>query len=276
MHRFIRTEMLLGAEALARLRAARVVVVGLGAVGSYAVEALARAGVGALRLVDFDRVHLSNINRQLYALDSTIGRLKVEVAAARVHDINPECAVEALPLFVDEDSVAQVLAGAPDAVIDAIDSLSPKVTLLATAARATPFVVSSMGAATRTDPFAIRVSDISETDRCPLARLIRKRLRQRGIASGIRCVYSIEPPRPAAPTSVAPPAEEPAIVRRGRPRRALGSLSAVTGMFGLIAAQEVILRVAQPDCSPVAACSRLPPLYAPEFPTAAHPAAGEY
>lgn len=261
MHRFIRTEMLLGPEAIRRLRAARVAVVGLGAVGSYAVEALARAGVGALRLVDFDRVHLSNINRQLYALDSTVGRLKVEVAAARVRDINPDCAIEAMPLFVDADSVAQVLAGAPDAVIDAIDSLSPKVTLLAAAARAAPLVVSSMGAATRTDPFAIRVGDISETDCCPLARLIRKRLRKLGVTGGIRCVYSIEPPRSAAPMSSAPLAEEPAIVRRGRPRRALGSLSALTGIFGLIAAQEVILRLAQPNCPPVTACGKVTPIH---------------
>lgn len=244
---------------MARLRRARVVVAGLGAVGSYAVEGLARAGVGALRLFDFDTIHASNINRQLYALESTIGRLKVEVAAERVREIHPECAVEACPLFIGADTIGRVLEGSPDAVIDAIDSLSPKVRLLAAAAQAGLYTVSSMGAATRTDPLAIRVGDLAATERCPLARLIRKRLRKFKVTSGIRCVYSVEPARPGRDSAEPDAAEEPDALRRGRMRRPLGSLSVLTGMFGLIAAREVIFHIAQPHCANGAACDRLRP-----------------
>ncbi len=259
MHRFIRTELLLGPDAMARLRRARVVVAGLGAVGSYAVEGLARAGVGALRLVDFDTVHASNINRQLYALESTLGRLKVDVAASRVRDINPDCAVEALPLFVGADTVERVLDGAPDVVIDAIDSLSPKVQLLAAAARARLFTISSMGAATRTDPLALRVGDLAETEHCPLARLIRKRLRKFGVTGGIRCVYSIEPARRHAETACTGAAEEAEAMPRGRTRRPLGSLSVLTGMFGLVAAREAICRIALSHCANETVCDTLRP-----------------
>lgn len=248
--RFERTELLLGTEALARLQAAHVVVAGLGAVGSYAAEALARAGVGRLRLVDFDTVHPSNVNRQLYALGSTLGRPKAEVAAERVRDIHAGCAVEPLQLFVGPDTVGCVLAGEPDALVDAIDSVNPKVLLLREAAVRGLFTVSSMGAATRLDPSAVRVGDISETERCPLARFIRKRLRREGVPSGIRCVYSVESPRrPARPARPEPGAHGPArdvrgVARAGRPRTPLGSVSYMTGLFGLIAAGEVIRRLA--------------------------------
>ena len=243
MHRFIRTEMLLGKEGLAKLRQARVTVVGLGAVGSYAAEGLARAGVGHLRLVDFDVVRQSNINRQLYALESTLGRPKVEVARERVLDINPQCDVEAMSVFVDAQTSPQLLAPAPSVVIDAIDSVSPKVELIAAAVSAGVRIISSMGAATRTDYRRIRVADISETDVCPLARMVRKKLKKRGVERGVTCVFSTEPPnRDALGSAEAePPPGEGEALERGRRRRALGSLSCVTGMFGLIAAHEAIL-----------------------------------
>lgn len=227
-----------------RLKAARVTVVGLGAVGSFAVEGLARAGVGHLRLVDFDEVRATNINRQLYALHSTIGKSKAELARERVADINPECHVEVLRLFVDEQSAAQVVGGPRDVLVDAIDSLSPKVTLLQAAVReGVPLIISCMGAARRTDPQLIRVGDISETQKCPLARLIRKRLRQEGIASGIRCIYSVEPPQGGAVEESALREEE--VVSRGRPRKPLGSLGCLTGIFGLYAAREAIMTLAR-------------------------------
>lgn len=128
--RFRRIELMLGAEASGHLRNSFVLVAGLGAVGSYAVEGLARAGVGRFRLIDFDRVCPSNINRQLYALESTIGRLKCEVARERILDINPECEVEAISGFIDADSLVEYLADSPDIVIDAIDSLNPKTELI--------------------------------------------------------------------------------------------------------------------------------------------------
>jgi len=252
MHRFIRTEMLLGKPALQRLQHARVAVVGLGAVGSYAVEGLARAGVGHLRLVDFDVVRESNINRQLYALQSTLDRPKAEVARARVLDINPQCEVEALRVFADDDTFGPILRPPLDALIDAVDSLGPKVRLLAAAVKAGATVVSSMGAATRTEPQAIRVADISATDVCPLARLVRKRLRRQGVERGILCVYSVEPPRGSLAVegaAEAAPAEAPPCPR-GRERRPLGSLACLTGIFGLTAANEVILGLTQARHSP--------------------------
>jgi tRNA A37 threonylcarbamoyladenosine dehydratase len=242
MNRFVRTEMLFGKEGMERLRAARVAVVGLGGVGSYAVEALARAGIGGLRLVDFDDIKESNINRQLYALGSTVGRKKVEVAGERVMDINPDCKLEILPVFADGETTAGILRKPLDAVIDAIDSVGPKIQFLSSAVASGVFVVSSMGAATRSDPSAIRVGDISATRICPLARYIRTRLRKRGVNSGIQCVYSIEP---ATEQSKEIPEEEHAedAFNRGRTRTPLGSFSCLPGIFGLIAAREVIIRI---------------------------------
>lgn len=241
MDRFARTRLLLGEEAMARLAAARVAVIGLGAVGSYALEGLARAGVGHLRLVDFDLVRPTNINRQLLALESTVGHPKVEVARRRVLDINPACEVEALPLFVTAATLPDVLRPPLDFVVDAVDSLGPKVTLLAAAVRSGIAVISCMGAASRTDPTAIRIGDLHETMHCPLARWVRKRLRHLGITTGIRCVYSLEPP---APVTAPPEPVDKDVHPQGRPRRPLGSLSCLTGILGLTAANEVVLRLA--------------------------------
>ena len=236
MNRFCRIEQLLGKPALERLRGARVAVFGLGAVGSYAVEALARAGVGFLRLVDCDVIRHSNFNRQLYALESTLGRSKVEIACERVRDINPDCVVDGHHIFVD-GATARLLAAPPlDVVVDAIDSVSPKVELIAAAVLAGLPIVSSMGAATRTDPLLVRAGDLADTEMCPLARFIRKRLRKRGIEHGVRCIYSIEPPRNHGP--VIDP--EPDVFERGRPRKPIGSLSYMTGIFGLLAAHEAL------------------------------------
>jgi len=248
--RFRRTELLLGRDGLARLHGARVLVAGLGAVGSYAVEGLARAGVGSLRLVDFDVIQPSNINRQLYALESTLGRAKTDVAAARVRDIHPACEVDARRVFIDETTAPEILSGGLDAAIDAIDSLNPKVALLAEAWRTGVWTVSCMGAATRTDPRSIRLADLSATTHCPLARLVRKRLRRAGIESGILCVVSDEPSRrEARAAGESDPAPAEFAHRRGRVRGALGSLSTITGMFGLTAATEVVLRLARPTAA---------------------------
>jgi len=237
--RFARTELLLGRQGLERLRRTHVAVIGLGAVGSYAVEGLARAGIGRLTVVDFDVVRHSNINRQLYALESTIGRRKADLAVERVRDINPSCIAEGLALFMDSGTIAGVIALKPDFAIDAIDSLGPKVQVLSALAAAGIRTVSSMGAATRTDPSLVRVGDISETEGCPLARLVRKRLRKLGIERGIRCVYSLEPPGAVGDAGC----DDDPVLPRGRKRRPLGSLSCLTGIFGLTAAAEVIAAV---------------------------------
>lgn len=241
-----RTELLLGAEATERIRAARVAVVGLGAVGSYATEALARARVGALRLVDFDVVQESNLNRQLFALHSTLGRPKVEVAAARVADIHPACAVEALRLFVHDDTVERVLgprpwvpggdAVRPDVLLDCTDSVGPKVALLLAAVAEGVPVVSSMGAALKRDPGLVRVGDLAETRICPLAHAVRKKLHHAGVRTGIRCVFSLERPAQA----IEPGDPEAQGFRRGRVRTTLGSLPTLTGIFGLACAGEAL------------------------------------
>ena len=251
MKRFHRTELLLGASGLKKLADARVTVVGLGAVGSFAVEGLARAGVGHLRIVDFDEVRESNINRQLLALESTLGQSKADVAHRRIKDINPRCEVDIHPVFVDAATAPGLLAQPTDALLDAIDSLGPKTELLTAAVRAgIPWIMSSMGAAWRTDPAFIRSGDIAETNRCPLARLIRKRLRRAGIARGIRCVYSTEP-LPASALRRAPPDDEEEVLQRGRRRTPLGSLACITGIFGLTMACDTLRHLAGENAPPI-------------------------
>jgi tRNA A37 threonylcarbamoyladenosine dehydratase len=255
---FSRVRMRVGDAGMARLQAARVVVVGLGAVGSFAVEALARSGVGTLRLVDFDDLHPSNLNRQLYALAGTMGRFKVDVAVQRVREINPACRVEGLRVFFDAGQADRVLDGM-DWCIDAIDSLNSKVALIAACtARSLP-IVSAMGAADRTDPTRVRVTDVSQTDVCPLARFVRKRLRRLGIASGPIAVWSDEPPAAVPPECRDVPDAPPDEGRRGRVRHTLPSLAPLPGIFGLTAANVVLHRVvAGPEASPTDASGRTP------------------
>lgn len=243
-----RTSLLLGDQAIERLKGARVCVFGMGAVGSYAVEGLARAGVGTLRLVDFDVIREGNINRQLFALRSTLGVAKVRAAAARIRDINPDCQVEAMETFAHVESLPELLGGNPDIILDAVDSVAPKVEILTAAVRLGLPILSSMGAATRLDPNRIFGGDLFQAKGCPLASAIRKRLRRKAITSGIWCVYSEEPVRKNA---VLPPptndheSEEDKEYERGRKRSTLGSLSTVTGIFGLRLAHEAILRLSQ-------------------------------
>ena len=243
MRWFSRSELLLGEAALARLAQARVTVFGLGGVGSFAVEALARAGVGHLRLVDHDMVGPSNLNRQLYALRSTVGQPKAEVAAARVRDINPDCAVEARVTFIHLDTLPELLAPRPEVAIDAIDSLACKVALLRTAHAAGIPILSAMGAGGRTDSRQLRVGDLNQTQFCPLAARVRKELRKHGIGHGIRCVYSLEPPdnkRPANPVDIEPHRGP------GRVRRPVGTVSYMPAMVGLMVAEEALRLLLEP------------------------------
>lgn len=234
MERFSRIEKMIGSKRLARLQASMVTVAGLGAVGGYVVEGLARSGVGHLRLIDFDIVSPANINRQIYALDSTLGRLKTEVAAERVLDINPDCRVETVNVFIDQQTVGRVLAPRPDLLIDAIDALNPKVELLARGWEENIPLISSMGAALRTDPFQVRAADVMASQQCPLARRIRKRLRRREVGQGITCVFSLE----KVEFNFKGKENEKEHDRdngliRGRKRHVLGSLPALPAIFGL-------------------------------------------
>lgn len=238
--RFGRTELLVGAAGAERLTAATVAVFGLGGVGSYAAEAIARAGVGHILLVDFDRIEPSNLNRQLYALGSTVGRLKAEVARERILDINPDARVEAFACFAGPDNLDGLLIPALTHAVDAIDSVAAKTHLLETLHRRGIFAVSCMGAANKRSPEGVRVADIGNTRGCPLARVIRQRLRKRGIVSGIRCVYSEEnqaQSEETPETSVEEVAEGAPVWRK---RRAQGSISYVPALFGLTAAGVVI------------------------------------
>ena len=237
MRWFARTEQLLGPEACARLAQASVGIFGLGGVGGYAVEALARAGVGHLRVVDHDVVNPTNLNRQLLALRSTLGRPKVEVARERILDIHPGCAVDARQAFVNQDSAPQLLEPPLDLVVDAIDSVNAKTGLIQAAFERGIPVVSSMGAGGRRDGSRILVGDLSETDVCPLAAIIRKRLRRRDIRTGVRCVYSLEPCR----NDLLPhPVDVEVHDGPGRKRTPLGTLSYMPALFGLRVAEEVI------------------------------------
>ena len=240
MERFLRTELLIGKENIELLKSSTVVVAGLGAVGSYAVEGLARAGIGHLRIIDIDVIKKSNINRQLYALSSTIGRAKTDVAIKRVLDINPGCKVEAMRSFVHFDTMVEVLKNPVSAVVDAIDSLNPKVELLASSYERRIPVVSSMGAALRTDITKIQSADIFDTHSCPLAKIVRKRLRNRGVGRGINCVYSTEKVGFEYAEPENETYDEGPEYRRGRIRRTLGSLPTIPGIYGLMLANMVI------------------------------------
>ncbi len=242
MERFRRIIQLVGEERFNRLQNSFVTIVGLGAVGGHAMEGLVRAGVGRLRLVDFDNIQPSNINRQILALESNLGRPKVDVARERILAINPACQVETFEIFAAEETMDQILNPKPDVLIDAIDSLNPKIQLLTSAHQAGVKIISSMGAALRTDPTKIQYGDIFESRNCPLAKHVRKRLRRRNIEGGISCVYSTE----KVDFDYRPPEEEDnatPYASRGRQRNVLGSLPTLTGIFGLYIANQVILQL---------------------------------
>ena len=238
---FIRTRLLIGDEPLNKLAAAKVAVFGVGGVGGFCVEALARAGIGTLHLYDDDTVSESNLNRQLIALHSTIGRPKVEVMAQRVLDINPKCNVQAIPMFYLPENADTVDLSQYDYVIDAIDTVAAKLELVKRCTQLNVPIISAMGSGNKLDPSAFVVTDISKTQGCPLARVMRKELRKRGI-NHLKVVYSEEEPL----TPMAPPVEEaPAEMGGTRPpssaRRATpGSIAFVPGAAGLVLAGAVI------------------------------------
>lgn len=244
MMRFARTMQLIGSEGLDCMQKAQVAVFGLGAVGSYVLEALARAGVGHFALFDHDTISLSNINRQLFALESTLGQYKTEVARLRVLDINPACQVKTHTVFVDGQTVEELLSPKISVVVDCIDGVNSKVNLIVAARQLGLPVVASMGAAAKIDPSKIQAADIFHSSVCPLALILRKRLRRRGISHGVRCVFSTEAPQ----NKNTPVLDEPLEANgNGRPRPPLGSIAYLTGMFGLYVAAEVIQLLLAPQ-----------------------------
>lgn len=237
--RFTRTVDLYGSAGFARIRAAAVTVVGLGGVGSHAALALARSGIGELHLIDFDQVTESSLNRLTAAGPDDVGHPKVDVVARHLAATCADTRVRASAAFFQAEAAARLLAPPCDLVVDAIDSLNPKVALLAHCAGRGLAVVSSMGAAGRRDVASVRVDDISATRGCPLARRVRRLLRLAGVATGVTCVYSIEPGAgPLDPDEEEPPGGS------GRVRRRLPSSIALPGIFGYALASVALDRIA--------------------------------
>lgn len=227
-HIFSRTERLLGSEPLEILKNARVAVFGVGGVGGYTVEALARSGVGTLDLIDNDTVALSNINRQIIALQSTVGLPKVEVAAARVKDINPDIQVNIYQTFFLPDTADSFPFEKYDYVVDAIDTVTGKISLIECAKKAGCPIISSMGAGNKLDPTKFKVADIQKTSVCPLAKVMRRELKKRNIKD-VKVVYSEE-------EAISPITSEEETGRKVAP----GSIAFVPSVVGLIIAGEVI------------------------------------
>ncbi len=236
---FSRTELLIGREGLRALLRTHVCIIGLGGVGSYATEALARAGIGRFTLIDFDTVGTTNLNRQIIALQETLGKPKTEVMKARIRQIFPEAEVHTHQAFLDSANRPLLLPG-KDFYIDAIDSLGPKIGLLEYAIREGLEIISVMGAGNRLDPFRIHLSPLDKSHNCPLARRVRKFLRRRGVRTDFPCVYSSELPlRPDEDDSI----PDEIILQRGRQRQTIGSVSYMPAIMGMVAASWVIRKV---------------------------------
>lgn len=226
-----RTKILIGEAALQKLQRSDILVVGLGGVGSYAAEMLCRSGVGTMTIVDGDKIHLSNLNRQLLALNSTTGKSKALLAGERLRDINPGLKLTIIDEYIKDERMEEILEKGFDYVIDAIDTLSPKVFLIFHSLGRKIPVVSSMGSGGKFDPLKIKITDISETTDCTLARILRKRLHKLGIREGFKAVWS--------PETIDKQKIIPAV---GEPNKAsvVGTISYMPAAFGIACASVVI------------------------------------
>ena len=244
LNQFSRTQLLLGAEGMEKLKNSRVAVFGVGGVGGYVVEGLARSGVGALDIIDDDKVCLTNINRQIIATRKTVGRYKVDVATERINDINPDCKVRTYQTFYLPETADQFDFAEYNYVVDAIDTVTGKLQLVEEAKKAGTPIISSMGAGNKLDPTAFKVADIYETSICPLAKVMRRECRKRGIES-LKVVYSEEKPiRPLEDMSISCRANcicPPGAQRKCTERRDIpGSTAFVPSVVGLIIAGEIV------------------------------------
>ncbi len=241
MNQFARTELLLGSDAMEKLKNAHIAVFGLGGVGGYVVEALARSGVGTLELVDHDEISLTNLNRQILATHQTVGMAKAEAAAQRVNVINPECNAIARQVFYLPETADRFDFTKFTYVVDAIDTVTGKLMLIQAAKAANTPIISSMGTGNKLDATALRVADIHDTAVCPLARIMRRECRKRGIER-LKVVYSEE--EPLSPTFSGSDLEELPEGRRALP----GSIAYVPAVAGLIIAGEVIKDIINEEC----------------------------
>lgn len=249
LDRFSRTQLVFGKEAMDRLKGSRVAVFGVGGVGGYTVEALARSGVGAIDIIDDDKVCLTNINRQIIATGKTVGKYKVDVAKERIEEINPDCKVTAFRTFYMPETADQFDFTQYDYVVDAIDTVTGKIALIENAKKAGTPIISSMGAGNKVDPTAFEVADIYKTSVCPLARVMRYELKRRGIKK-LKVVYSKEKPIPPIDDMaiscrqhcICPPGTARKCTQR---RQVPGSTAFVPSVAGLIIAGEVIKDITQ-------------------------------
>ncbi len=225
----VRSTLLLGAHNIHKLQNACVMVVGLGGVGSYSVEALARSGIGRIILVERDRVEISNINRQIPALHSTVGQLKADVVAARILDINPSMTVDRHTISYGASSCAGIMKDQPGFVVDAIDSIGDKLHLVQYCLAENIPIISSMGMANRLDPSCITIADLADTHTCPVARVMRRELKKVGIEDGLKVVFSTESPFP--------------VPRQEGEAAALGSVAFVPSVAGLFIASYVVRKI---------------------------------
>lgn len=241
LDRFSRTQLVFGKEAMDRLKGSRVAVFGVGGVGGYTVEALARSGVGAIDIIDDDKVCLTNINRQIIATGKTVGKYKVDVAKERIEEINPDCKVTAFRTFYMPETADQFDFIKYDYVVDAIDTVTGKIALIENAKKAGTPIISSMGAGNKVDPTAFEVADIYKTSVCPLARVMRYELKRRGIKK-LKVVYSKEKPIPPIDDEDLN-GENGCISKADKvpgKRQVPGSTAFVPSVAGLIIAGEVI------------------------------------
>ena len=237
---FSRSAVLLGPDAMNKLQRSKVAVFGVGGVGGYCAEALARCGIGSLHLYDDDKVSPSNINRQIIALHSTLDQPKVDVMARRILDINPQCHVETFPIFYLPQSADQVELSQYDYVVDCIDTITAKLDLIVRCKQLTVPIISAMGTGNKIDPTAIQLTDLSKTEGCPLARVMRKELKKRSITH-LNVVYSREQPMPVD-THISQDSQLPSSTRPGSTARkdTPGSLPFVPAAAGLTAAYAVV------------------------------------
>jgi len=229
-----RTELLIGTDGLSKLKSSRVLVVGTGGVGAYAAEMLCRSGIGVLTIVDSDKVKESNINRQLIALHSTIDHYKVDILLERFRDINPDAKIRAINEFLTEDNIDTIVENNYDYVVDAIDSIAPKIALIKYCIKNNINIVSSMGAGGRLDPSKIEVSDISKTYQCALARIVRERLKKENIYKGVTVVFSSEPVRKESVIEVTDERNK---------RSTTGTISYIPAIFGCYLSSVVIRKI---------------------------------
>ncbi len=227
-----RSELLIGTGGLERLKNSRVLVLGIGGVGGYALEQLARAGIGRLTIVDGDRIDDTNRNRQLIALKSTVGQLKTDAWRRRILDINPDAEVEAIPEFITGEAIPALLETPYDFVVEAIDTLAPKVHFIRACVERRLAFISSMGSGGRLDPYRLQECDISKTYQCSLARAVRARLKHYGITKGVRVVFSPEPVPPGAVRAVDD--------AEGHHASMVGTISYLPAAFGLACAAAAI------------------------------------